>query len=93
MDLNQQLNHRSNFLYYFTEDGSYNLIMNLAWIVGLIINIICLVTYRLGDVENTDDMAGRKLMRESWKPAIEITNFVFSGICLTSLLIWLLFRS
>ena len=65
MDLNMQFNSKSSWLYHFTEEGSYSLIMNLAWTIGLILNIISLATYRLGVAENTEDQVSRKLTRES----------------------------
>lgn len=67
--------------------------MNVAWVIGLIINIICLVTYHLNERDASGDISNRKLMRENWMPAIEITNFVFSGLCFIVLVVWLIFRA
>ena len=45
MDLNYQLYQRNSFGYHITQDETLTVYKNIAWLIGLIINAIVLVTY------------------------------------------------
>jgi len=45
MDLNYQLYQRNSFGHHITQDETLTVYKNIAWLIGLIINAIVLVTY------------------------------------------------
>lgn len=51
MDLNYTLHKQSPTRYYLTNDRAMLVYKNCAWIFSLCINLICLITYSLGESE------------------------------------------
>lgn len=92
MDQNFHLYQRSSLRYYFLQDSSVTLQKQLLWCFSLLINIACLLTYKLSEVDGRDDRDQRKLGSDDWKWVINIASFALAGYSLVLLIIWLCFK-
>jgi hypothetical protein len=92
MAQNYKLASTSQTLYYCTNNNIMKNHMIIAWLVGLAINIICLVTYRLSSYEGVGGRAERKLFGEGWMYGVNIASFVLCAYCFVIFLIWIVFK-
>ena len=66
MDLNFDLNSKSPFMYYICKDEVLTINKIFAWLVGLVINLVCLFTLQLNDPDDDGNKGDRKLGRKNW---------------------------
>lgn len=93
MDENYNFSLKYPIFYLMSKNDTLYLFKFICWIIGLYINVLCFVVLELNDLqEGTRDLDSRKLKSDNYKFVIDISSFIFSGISLILLLIWLIFR-
>ena len=92
MDHNFDFYQKSSVRYYFLQDSSITLQKQILWAFSLAINVVCLVTYKLSEVDGKNDRDQRKLESESWKWVVNIASFALAGYSLILLVLWLCFK-
>lgn len=92
MDLNYKLSYTQPFMYKMTTNDVMKYHKNIAWIIGFIINIVCLITLKL-DGNIIPDAGERKLESDTWLIWINIASYIFSFYTLLMFLFWLLFKA
>lgn len=94
MDDNYQFSLNNRFFYLISKNDTFYRLKLFCWVVGLYINILCLIYYELNELEDDlSDKDNRKLFAVQHKLLINLSSYIFAGISGIFLLVWVLFRS
>lgn len=90
MDMNYDLSRRYPFIYNLTKNDVFWIHKLFAWLVGFVINIMCLLLLKL---DNNPVKGNRKLEAEDWFKFINISSYIFAGYCFLMFLAWIIFKA
>lgn len=94
MDLNFKLNESNPLMYRITTNDALKLRKGVAWVIGFLINIFCLITLKLNTFTDPDADAGeRKLESDDWLWYINLVSYIFAFYTFVNFLFWLLFKA
>jgi hypothetical protein len=92
MSENMALSRRRPLVFWLTTNDTLEFFKKLCWLIGFVINIIVVSTYKLNEVGSKDDMGERRLSGDMWETGIRIASFCFAAITLILLCIWIKFK-
>lgn len=89
MEENYKFSLNNRMLYLLSKNDTLNFQKYLCYIIGLCINILCILYLELDTKDNLDD---RRLKMVKMESTLNLLSFVFAGYSGLNFLIWLFFR-
>lgn len=92
MSLNQMLNHRHPFIHQLLTNDMMKRLKTVSWVIGLIFNIIILVTYKLEENAQAGGLLLRRLSGFGFELGINIASYIFAFFTSAICVLWTRFK-
>lgn len=79
-------------MFWITTNDTLEFFKRVCWLIGFVLNIMILATYKLNEAQGKEDMGERRLTGDNWEVGINIAGFCFAFFALVLLLIWVVFK-
>jgi hypothetical protein len=93
MGYNYELKLRNPFIYWISNNDTFNFLKKSCYTFGLVLNLIVLMFYRLDQGDGTNADSRRLTANFTARKFHDISSIIFGGFNLVFFLTWLIFKS